>query len=353
MQAAYFVGKREFDLCEVGDPACPMDGLVINVNACAICGTDLKIINNVDQKMEGREARRMELPRITGHEFSGTIIEVGKDVRGFIVGENVVVAVSVPCMQCPTCQRGYYEMCDHLMVVGYDCDGGFAEQHMVARKVLDSQCVLKVGEVNDLDPFALSEPLSCAINCYSLNPIRKGDTVVVLGAGPLGCFLVELAKFYQAGNTIITDISAEQAHIAEICNPDWAINDYGPSLIEKILEITKGNGADLVITACPSPEAQQDAILLATKRGSVNFFGGLPRDRSTVNLDTNLIHYRELTITGTHGSQPKQVEKAISLIKNGNLKIDKYITHRFPLREINQAFEQAQHGNRLKILVKP
>jgi L-iditol 2-dehydrogenase len=353
MLAAYFVGKKELDLCNVHDPACPTDGLVIKVNACAICGTDLKIIHNVDQKMEGREGRRMVLPRIIGHEFSGIVLEVGKDVFGFAVGENVVIAPSVPCLQCSVCQKGYYEMCDHLMVVGYDCDGGFAEQHVVTRMVLDNQCVLKVGEIDNLDTFALSEPLSCAINCYSLNPIHKGDTVLVLGAGPIGCFLVELAKYYKAGNTIITDISQEQIRIAEICNPDWAIHGSGTLLIEEVLKITKGNGADLVITACPSPEAQQDAILLATKRGSVNFFGGLPRDRSIVNLDTNLIHYRELNITGTHGSQPNHVKNAILLIKNGQLKIDKYITHRFPLREINQAFDQAQHGNRLKILVKP
>jgi len=353
MQAAFFVGKREFDLCDVRNPSCPVNGIIVKVNACAICGTDLKIINNVDQKMEGREARKMKLPRITGHEFSGTIIEVGKDVQGFVVGENVVVAASVPCMQCTMCQSSYYEMCDHLMVVGYDCDGGFAEQFVVDGKVLDSQCVVKVGEVDDLDPFALSEPLSCAINCYDLNPIRKGDNVIVLGAGPLGCFLVDLARFYGAGKTIITDISPEQTRLAEICNPDWAINDYGESLIEKILDITKGNGAELVITACPSSNAQQDAIFLAKKRGSVNFFGGLPRDRSTVNIDTNLIHYRELSVRGTHGSRPKQVEKAIELIRNGQLDMEKYITHRFPLREINRAFEQAQRGNRLKILVKP
>lgn len=353
MLAAFYVGKREFDLRQITNPICPVDGLIVKVNACSICGTDLKIINNVDQKMEGREARKMILPRITGHELSGTIIGVGKEVQGFTVGENVVIAASIPCMQCPMCQRGFFEMCDQLLVVGYDYDGGFAEQIVVDRQILDSQCVLKIGEVDNLDSFSLSEPLSCAINCYDLTPIRKGATVVVLGAGPLGCFMVELAKIGEAANTIITDISPEQTRLAEVCNPDWAINDSGESLIQKILEITKGYGADLVITACPSPKAQQDAIFLAAKRGSVNFFGGLSRDRSIVNIDTNLIHYRELTVRGTHGSQPEQVERAISLIKSGCIDMEKYITHRFPLREINQAFERALSGNRLKILIKP
>ncbi|MBN1427081.1 MAG: alcohol dehydrogenase catalytic domain-containing protein [Anaerolineae bacterium] len=353
MLAAFFVGKSKFELRHTESPACPEGGLVVEVNACAICGTDLKIIKGADQKMEGREARSMELPRIIGHEISGTVIEVGRELQGFTVGENVVVAPSVPCMQCALCQRGYHEMCDHLRVIGYDCDGGFAEQLALDSRVVNGQCVLKVGEVDSLDLFALSEPLSCAINCYDLSPVRRGDTVVVLGAGPLGCFLVELAKLHGAGATIITDISAEQARLAEISNPDWAINDSGESLIQRVLEITEGYGADLVITACPSPSAQQDAIYLAAKRGSVNFFGGLPRDRSIVPIDTNLIHYRELNIRGTHGSRPEQVERANSLIKSGRFGMEKYITHRFPLNEINHAFEQAQSGNRLKILVKP
>jgi L-iditol 2-dehydrogenase len=353
MLAAYLIGENKFSVREVPKPECPRDGLLIKVNACAICGTDLRIVEQSDERMRRWEKRYISLPRIIGHEFSGNVAEVGKNVKGFTIGENVVVAPTVPCMSCSMCAKGSFEMCENLYVVSYDCDGGFADYCVIGNKIINGQCVLQIGATQGLESFALAEPLSCGIHCFHLSPIKEGDTVVVLGSGPLGCFIIELAKIYGAEKTILTGHSQEKLQQAKICNPDVVINGSGNTLKQRVLEVTNGHGADLVITACSSPEAQRDALSIVAKQGTINFFSGLSRDNSVVSFDTNLIHYREITIKGSHGSKPEQVKEAIDLIKTQKIQMRKYISHRFHLKDIDKAFEQASGRNRLKILVKP
>ena len=353
MLAAYYTGQKKLDIRKVEKFECPPEGLLIRVNACAICGTDLKILNQADVKMEKGKKRSMPLPRITGHEFSGTIEESRTRKGGFVSGNTVVVAPTVPCMKCGMCRKGFYEMCDNLMVVGYDCDGGFAEYCAIDRKILGGGCVIKTEDSDDLDLFALSEPLSCVINCLELTPVTEGDTVVVIGSGPLGCFITELARIGGAGKTILIGHSREKLDSALICEPDVAIHSGVVDAAEAVLDCTGGKGAELVITACPSPEAQKDAVAMVAQRGLVNFFGGLPRNNSVVPIDTNLIHYKECVVTGTHGSQPGHVKQAVKLIRERKIEMEKYISHRFRLEEINRAFEQAYGSNRLKVLVKP
>lgn len=353
MLAAYFTGQRELDVREVQKFNCPSDGLLVKVNGCAICGTDLKILTRADVKLEKGKRRAMPLPRITGHEFAGTIEETGHGVKGFTPGESVVIAPTVPCMGCRMCTGGYYEMCDNLMVVGYDCDGGFAEYCVIGRRVIDGGCVSSVGSTDDLDVFAMAEPLSCVINCLELSPVRDGDTVVVMGSGPLGCFIAELARIHGAGKIILTGRSSEKLERAAVCKPDVTINSSESDVVEMVLDITDGNGAEVVVTACSSPDAQRDALSIVAKRGAINFFGGLPRNDSVVGLDTNLVHYKECIITGTHGSRPDHVKEAVKLIKNKKIDMKKYISHRFALRDINRAFKQAFSRDRMKILVMP
>ena len=353
MLAAYFTGQKKFDIREVPKPTPPADGLLVKVHACAICGTDLKIMNQADVKMKKGKKRSMSLPRVTGHEFSAIVEEVGKETQGFTPGEKVVIAPTVPCMRCSMCNKGFFEMCDNLYVVSYDCDGGFEEYCLIERKIIDGNCVLKVDNTTDLDPFSMAEPLSCAIHCFYSSPVKEGDTVVVIGSGPLGCFITELAKIYGAGKTILTGRSREKLNQARICNPDVIIHGSGEALIQRIRDITNGDGADLVVIACSTPIAQQDAFSIIAKKGTINIFSGLPRNNSVVSIDTNIVHYNEITLIGTHGSRPEQVKEAIELIKNKCIDMNKYITHRFPLKDINIAFKQAFSRNRLKIIIKP
>lgn len=353
MKAAQFVGKSLFEINEVKNPICPAGGLLVCVYACAICGTDWKIMQCQDVKIEKGKVTSIEVPRITGHEFSGVVERVDSTVKDFECGDKVVVGPTVPCLDCVMCRKGYYEMCQNVQVIGYHRDGGFAELVALDEDVLVSGCVVKVPDNVSMDAAALTEPLSCAVNCLELSPVPDDGSVLIMGAGPLGLIIADLARYQGAKQVFVADIAAEQLEKAKVSKADVLINMAEENIEERIDELTDGLGADLVITACSAPEAQQVALKLAAKRGWINFFGGLPRDRAVVPLDSNLIHYKELVVAGTHGSAPRHVARAVELQSTGAINLNTYIERFFPLDKINKAMNIAQGHGRLKILIKP
>ena len=359
MKAAPYKGGSEYVYEDVPDPSCPADGFIIKIGGCSVCGTDLKILKQADVKIEGRKQQQMELPRITGHELSGTIVEVGGNVQGFKKGERVTVAVTVPCGACRYCQSGSHQMCDNVKVIGYHQDGGFAEYMAVGASEIATGCVNKLPENVSLDAAALTEPLSCVVNCLEITPIEMGDTVVVIGSGPMGCFFVNLARKLCAAKAYLVEISDSRLKIARdllesIQTPaDDYINATGEELVDRIMAETQGCGADLIVTACPSPEAQSQSVNMVTKRGKINFFGGLPRHDSVIPFDTNMIHYKECIVAGTHGSAPRHNLTALNLIASNTVPADRYITHKLPLEKIMEGIEITRSGTGSKVLIKP
>jgi len=353
MKAAQFIGKPLFEISEIDTPDCPDDGLLVRVHAGAICGTDLKIMKCQDVKIEKGKVTSMDIPRITCHELSGVIEQVGNKADGFKCGDKVVVAPTVPCLNCAMCEKGYHEMCMNVQVIGYHRDGGFAELLKVDHDVLASGCVVKVPDNVPLDAAALTEPLSCAVNCLELSPVSEGDSVLVMGAGPLGLMIADLARHLGAEKIFLADVVSEQLQKAKVSDIDAVIDLSNQDIEEEIDKLTDGLGADLVVTACPAPTAQQVAMKIVAKKGKVNFFGGLPRDSAIVELDTNLIHYKEITVVGTHGSAPRHVVQAVELQAEGKMNLGKYIEKTFPLDAINDALKVAQGKGRLKIIIKP
>ena len=354
MLAAFFTGDTNLELKEVPKPQCPQDGLLVKVTACAICGTDLKILKKSDVKLKDGKYASMKLPRITGHELSGRIAEVGREVENFNPGEKVIIAPTVPCGVCHYCLKKNTEMCERLKVVGYDWDGGFSEFIKVEKEVISGGCVVRIPEGVDEEDACLTEPFSCALNSLELTPVERGDTVVIIGSGPLGGILADLAKWKGARQVILVGRSETQLDALEgICRADIFINSGKEDLNTRVKEITYGRGADVIYIACASREAQEMTLNLIARRGRINLFAGLPKGDSNVAWDTNLIHYKECSITGTHGSRPEHVQEALQLMKIGVIKISRYISHRFPLREINQAIEIARSRGRLKVIIKP
>ena len=353
MKAAQFVEKPLFELNEIAKPACPAGGLLVRIDSAAICGTDLKVMQCKDVKLKKGRVTRMQIPRVTGHEFSGVVEEVGSGVKDFKPGDKVTVGPTVPCLDCAMCSKGYHEMCENILIISYHCDGGFAELVALDEIVVKSNCVVKVPQNVSMEAAALTEPLSCAVNCLELSPVPKDGSVLVIGAGPLGLIIADLACCEGAKQVFIADISPEQLEKASVANADILINMSEENIEERIRELTDGFGAGLVITACSAPEAQQVALKLTAKRGWINFFGGLPRDRSVVPLDTNIIHYKELTVVGTHGSAPRHLARAIELQASGDMDLAKYIDCSYPLDRINDALKKARGKGRLKILIKP
>ncbi len=359
MKAARYKGGNAYIYEEVPEPVCPANGLIVEVAGCSICGTDLKILQQADVKIEGGKQQQMALPRITGHEVSGTIVAIGADVHGHTEGERVAVAPTVPCGACRYCAVGAHQMCDDAKVIGYHQDGGFAERIVVTSRELSVGCVNPVPSNVSLRAAALAEPLSCVVNALEITPISMGDVVVVVGSGPMGCFFVNLARKLCAGNVFLVEISDTRLAVARRLlekigtPPDDYINAADDELVDRILTETKGRGADLVVTACPSPQAQSQSVRMVAKRGKVNFFGGLPRNSSVIPLDTNMVHYKECLLAGTHGSAPRHNLAALTLMSSGAVPADDYVTHTLPLERIMDGIDLARSGVGLKIVMEP
>jgi L-iditol 2-dehydrogenase len=340
MKAIVFEDIEEMVFQEVSTPECYPDGLLIRVKACAICGTDIKIFH-------------IKPPRITGHELSGEIVEVGTNVKDYHVGQRVAVAPAVPCGECYYCKKSIFGMCDNLAPIGYHFDGGFAEYMAVPPIALKTTCVNVLSDNVSYEEAAIAEPLACAINGQNLSGVWPGSVVLIIGAGPLGCMHARLAKANGAAKTILADISEERLQMAKIAAADLYVNPAEKDLEVIVPEESGGRGADFVITACSSPEAQQQAINLVAKRGNINFFGGLPKGRSMITIDSNLIHYREFSITGTHGSAPDDNRMALKLISRSIVPVKDLISQTIPLEKTVEGIGMAETGQYMKIVVTP
>lgn len=345
MKAVVFEDIEEMVFQEVPDPKCEDDGLVIKVKACAICGTDIKIYHSGH--------RHIKPPRITGHEFSGEIVAIGKNVKGYEVGQRVAIAPAVPCRECHYCKRSIFGMCDNLAPIGYHFDGGFAEYMAVPPIAVKTTCVNVLPDNVSYEEAAIAEPLACAINGQNLSGVWPGSTVLIVGAGPLGCMHARLARANGAARIILADISANRLEMAKVAGADVYVNSSEKDLEVVIPPETEGRGADIVITACSSAEAQQQAMRLVAKRGNINFFGGLPKGRSMITIDSNLLHYREFSITGTHGSAPDDNRMALNLISRGIVPVKDLISQTIPLEKTVEGIGMAETGRYMKIVVTP
>ncbi len=345
MKAVVFENIETMAMREVPTPRHHEDGLLIKVKACAICGTDIKVYHNGH--------KHIVPPRITGHEVSGEIVEVGKNVAEFAVGQRVAVAPAVPCGSCFYCKKCIFGMCDRLTPIGYQFDGGFAEYMAVPPVAVRMNCVNTAPENVTYEEAAIAEPLACAINGQKLSGVGLGQVLLVIGAGPLGCMHVRLAKAKGVGKTILADISPQRLEMAKIAGADVYVNSAEHDLKALVMEETEGRGADVVITACSSSEAQREAMELVAKRGNINFFGGLPKGRSTITIDSNLLHYREFSITGTHGSSPDDNRTALDLISRGIVEVKDLISETIPLERVVEGIGMAESGRYMKIVVVP
>jgi len=238
--------------------------------------------------------------------------------------------------------------------MGYQFAGGFAEYILLNQTVVNYGPVQKLPDHVSYNEGALAEPLGCVLNALELAPVKLNDVVVLIGAGPIGMMLCEVAKAMGASKVILVNRSQPRLDIAKKLGvADIHVCMQTEDAVERVLAETGGLGADVIFTSCPSPQAQVDAIAMAKNRANVNFFGGLPKDKSQVTLDTNVIHYKELFISGAHGAMPIHHQRAVELIASGRIDVKKFMTHTFPLDDIVEAFKTAEDHSGLRVVVNP
>ena len=346
MKAAIYEGLDTMGVKEVETPVCDDNSILVRVKSVAVCGSDIRIFHHGNA--------RVKPPQILGHEISGEVAEVGKNVDKFKVGDRVAIGADVPCGDCIFCKAGIGNNCQINYAMGYQFAGGFAQYVLLNQTVVNYGPVQKIPNHVSFDEAALAEPLGCVLNALELAPVKLGDVFVVIGAGPIGMMLCKVAKAMGAAKVILINRSKPRLEIArELGVADVYVCLNEEDGVARVLEETDSLGADVIFTSCPSPQAQVDAIHMAKNRAYVNFFGGLPKDASLVTLDTNIIHYKELFITGAHGAMPIHHTRAVELIASGRIDVKPFITHNFPLEEIMEAFAMAEGHSGLRVVVNP
>ncbi len=344
MKAAVLKNIEELEIEEVEIPEVKENEILIKVKCCAICGTDIKVFHYGH--------KHIVFPRITGHEVSGVVEKVGKNIKEYKEGDRVAVAPAIPCGRCYYCRKGQQTMCENLKAIGYHYDGGFAEYMLVPENAILNGCVNKLPDNLSFEIACLAEPLACVINGQILSKIEVGDTVLILGAGPIGILHSLFAKINGACKVILADISEERIKQAEFTG-SYLIDMSKEDIYEEVKKITDGHMADRVIVAVGSGKAQEISLKLVSKRGSINFFGGLPKESPYIQFDSNLLHYGEFFVVGTHGSTPLHNKIAIELLSSGKIEGEKLITNKLPLEKIKEGLELVENKKSLKVLIIP
>jgi len=346
MKASVYLDYDKIVVTELPTPKVDDDSVLVKVHSCAVCGSDIRIFHHGNS--------RVNPPQTLGHEIAGEVVVVGKNVTKWKVGDRVAIGADVPCGECVFCEAGIGNNCQTNYAMGYQFAGGFAEYVFLNKTVVNFGPVHKLPDHVSYNEGALAEPLGCVLNALELAPVKLNDVVVVIGAGPIGMMLCEVTKKMGAAKVILINRSANRLKIAEKLGvADVYVCSGEEDATARVLQETAGLGADALFTSCPSPQAQADALKMAKNRARISFFGGLPKDNCMVTLDTNIIHYKELIITGAHGAMPIHHGKAIDLIASGVIDVKKFITNQFPLEEIEAAFKDAEGHSGLRVIVNP
>ncbi len=346
MKVARFYAPGNLRVEEMPKPAPGRGELLIRMHACATCGTDVKIFRFGHHHLVP--------PRVLGHEIAGAVEELGEEAEGFSPGDRVQVIAAIPCGECFECRHRSMSICANQESIGYHYDGGFAEWLVVPAKVLKVGGVNRIPDSLEFEQAAVTEPLACVLNGQELARVSTGDVVVVIGAGPIGCLHVRLARARGAERVVLVEQNAARLRMsADRVSPDAAVDASKENAVDAVMKLTDGRGADAIITAAASGAAQEEALQMAARGGRISFFGGLPKDNPVISLDSNLVHYRELTIVGANGSTPAQNTEALRLIASGAVPVGDLITDRLPLERVHEAIEAVQSGSSIKVVIKP
>jgi L-iditol 2-dehydrogenase len=346
MNAVVVRAPMVFDVEEVPIPDTPDGGLLLRVDACGLCGSDLRTLRSGH--------RNVTFPWTIGHEIAGEVVALSPSYRGpWQVGHKLAVGPLAYCGTCDFCIDGQYELCVNSREIGQHWPGGLAEYVGIPEPCLRLGTVQRKPE--GLDPVfaAISEPMSSCVSAHEKAETGLGETVVIIGAGPVGCIHASLARARGADAVFVADIVDDRLAMAEPFGPDETINAADVDLVEAVGRLTDGKGADVVVTATPAPIACVQAVEMARRGGRVVVFGGLPKDNSEVLIDMNVVHYNALRLIGISTFAPRHQRQALTFMTSGRIPMDDLVTHRFPLADFKAGAQLALQGQVLKAVFIP
>jgi L-iditol 2-dehydrogenase len=343
MTAAVLYGKEHLQIETVDVPRIGRGDVLVRVRAALTCGTDVKVFRR------GYHARMIVPPALFGHELAGDIVKMGEEVRGFQIGQRVVAANSAPCGKCFFCQRDQENLCEDLLFN----NGAYAEYIRIPERIVRKNMYEVPPEVSYQDA-ALVEPLACVLRGLEETGIKPGDTIAIIGMGPIGMMFVRMAKAVYNARVIAIGRRQTQLDRARAMGADEVvINSDGADVLGPVREITGGHGADIVIEAVGLPEVWQLAIRLLRRGGVVNFFGGCPSG-TEIKLDTNLLHYSELTCKASFHHTPALIRKALDIVERGLISAKDLVNRSEPLANLLQVMQHLMsHNGHLKTAIIP
>jgi L-iditol 2-dehydrogenase len=342
MKAAMLYGVKDLRLEDVPEPTTGAGEVLIKVKAATTCGTDLKILQR------GYVEKVIKLPTIFGHEWAGEAIQVGKGLEWPEKGMRIRAGNSAPCLHCTMCQKGKYNLCENMIWLW----GAYAEYIKVpARMVLVN--MQEIPQHLSYEEASVTEPLACVLHGVEEARVKLGDTVAIIGAGPIGLLHLLTVKKMGAEKVVVIDLVEERLNFAQKLGADETINVGNADAVERVKQFTGGYGADVAIEAIGLPSTWEQALKLVRKGGTVLEFGGCPPGQE-IRVSTDQLHYGETTVLGSFHTTPLHFRKALNLIASRTIDVRPLITRKMKLEDIKEAFEiLATSKTEIKIAINP
>ena len=345
MKAAVYQGIGKMTIEDIAKPEVEPGTLLLKIKACAICGGDLRTFRH------GHAA--IKPPIVLGHEIAAEIVEVAPDVQGYSVGERVIIAPGIGCGGCSYCLSGWQNMCYTRKTIAHHYNGGFAEYMLVPAGAIRAGNINRIpAEVTYLEA-SLAEPLACVLNAQEVLNIGLGDSVAVIGAGPIGLMHAEVARGRGAGKVFLINRSAKRLEEAKTFGFDAYIDLSSTDGVKAVMDLTNGLGANVVIVTAGTAEAQLMGISMASKMGKVCLFAGLPKDQPKIEMDANFVHYRQIAVYGAFSSAPRHNALALEMIRSGKVSAKKILTHLVSLDKIKEGMDFVSGRAGLRVTVSP
>jgi len=339
MKALFYLGPGRAEIQEMAIPEIGPDEVLVKVKACGICATDVKVYRYGHPLIQPKS--------VLGHEITGCIAMMGPDVVGWRKGDRVVVAPYVPCGFCDDCRRGRFTLCQHLFENAVE-PGGFSEYLRVSAPVV-RQGMLPLPENVDFITGTLTEPLACCLHGLQAMEVGRGDSLLIIGDGPMGLLQAGVGRMLGAEPVIVAGLTPHRlAWASQVA--DIVVNVTEQNLEGVIKRVTTGAGVDKLIVSVGEARVIEQGLDLVRRGGMINVFAGLSGN-ARVSIDANRIHYDEIRILGTFGFAPDQFKRALEVIAQGGIKLEGFITRTVTLEQAVEAMEAAAHYEGIKTVV--